>query len=197
MEWLYQFLGPEREEDSLAEGERTRELNPLSPFMVGWLADLYRDACRYEDALRLAKEAIRLDPEFPVGWLVLGAIYADLGQFDEAIDAHGQLADMPEFSWIIGTTYAAAGLEDKAHGVAAPLEMNPGAEFPLVLIYTRLGDRESALHWIAEAEKARTPWYPGLLGWLPSRELIADDPRLQARAAALGLPDPRTMGCED
>jgi hypothetical protein len=28
-------------------------------------------------------------------------------------------------------------------------------------------------------------------------EFIADDPRLQARAAALGLPDPWTMGCGD
>jgi hypothetical protein len=60
-----------------------------------------------------------------------------------------------------------------------------------------MGDRESALHWIAEAETTRLPWYPALLGWLPGRELIADDRRLQARAAALSLPDPRTMGCGD
>ncbi len=195
--WLYEILGPEREEDSLAEGERTRELDPLSPFIVGWLADQYRDACRYEEALRLAREAIRLDPEFPIGWLALGQTYAELGEFDEAIDAHGRLADIPDWSWQIGTTYAAAGLEDKAREVAAALEQYPGTEFPLALIYTRMGDRESALHWIAEAETTRLPWYPALLGWLPGRELIADDRRLQARAAALNLPDPRTMGCGD
>ena len=195
--WLYEILGPEREEDSLAEGERTRQLDPLSPFMVGWLAGQYRDACRYEEALRLAREAIRLDPEFPIGWLALGETYAELGEFDEAIDAHGRLADIPDWSWQIGTTYAAAGLEDKAREVAAALEQYPGTEFMLALIYTRMGDRESALHWIAEAETTRLPWYPALLGWLPGRELIADDRRLQARAAALSLPDPRTMGCGD
>ncbi len=195
--WLYELLGPGREEESLAEGDRTRELNPLSPFFVGGLADQYRNACRYEEALRLAREAIRLDPEFPVGWFVLGATYTDLGQFDEAIDAHNHLADHPVWSWIIGRTYAAAGLEDKARDVTTALEQYPGAEFPLSMIYTQLGDRESALHWIAKAETARVPWYPWLLGaWLGS-ELIADDPRLQARAAALGLPDPRTMGCRD
>jgi serine/threonine-protein kinase len=195
--WLYEFLGPGREENSLAEGNRTRELDPLSPFTVGWLADQYRDACRYEEALRLAREAIRLDPEFPIGWFILGATYADMGQFDEAIDAHKHLADHPVWSWIIGRTYAAAGLEDKAREVAAPLEQYPGTEFPLSLIYTQLGDLESALHWIAEAETARAPWYPALLGWTPGSELIADDPRVQERAAALGLPDPRTMGCGD
>ena len=195
--WLYEFLGPGREEDSLAEGNRTRELDPLSPFTVGWLADQSRDACRYEEALRLAREAIRLDPDFPIGWFILGATYADMGQFDEAIDAHKHLADHPVWSWIIGRTYAAAGLEDKAREVTTALEQYPGAEFPLSMIYTQLGDLESALHWIAEAETARAPWYPALLGWTPGSELIADDPRVQARAAALGLPDPRTMGCVD
>jgi len=193
--WLYEALGPEREEESLVEGDRARELDPLSPFMVGWLADQYRDACRYEKALSLAKEAIRLDPEHPIGWMTLGQTYAELGEFDEAIDAHGQLAEKPHWAWSIGTTYAAAGLEDKASAVAAALEQYPGTEFPLALIYARLGDRESALHWITEAETKRIPWYPSLLGWWSGLELIADDPRLQARAAALGLPDPRTMGC--
>jgi hypothetical protein len=56
-----------------------------------------------------------------------------------------------------------------------------------------LGDHDSALDWIAEAEKVRVPWYPRLLGHFHGSELIADDPRLQTRAAALGLPDPRTM----
>ena len=193
--WLYEILGSERENESLAEGDRTRVLNPLSPFFVGWLADQYRDACRYDDALRLAREAIRLDPEFPIGWLSLGWTYAELGEFDEAIDAHGHLADRPGWSWAIGMSYAAAGLEDKAREVVAALEQNPGTEFPLALIYTQLGDRDAALHWIGEAENVRLPWYGALLGWLPGREAIADDPRLQKRAASLGLPDPRTMGC--
>ncbi len=195
--WLYEILGPEREEESLAAGDRTRELDPLSPFMVSWLADQYRDACRYEKALRLAREAIRLDPEHPIGWVTLGGTYAELGEFDEAIDAHGRLAQKPTWSWVKGATYAAAGLEDKAREVAAALEQHPGTEFPLAVIYTRMGDRESALHWIAELEKVRFPWYPALLGWWSGGELIADDPRLMARAEALGLPDPRTIKCRD
>jgi TolB-like protein len=191
--WLYEIFGPEREEDSLIEGERARELSPLSPYMVGWLADQYRDACQYEESLSLAREAIRLDPEFPVGWLALGATYIELGQFDEAIDAHSH----DGLSWLIGRTFAAAGLEDKARKVAAAMEKNPGTELSLSMIYTQLGDRESALHWIADAETNRLPWYPWLLAWFPGTELIANDSRVQARAAALGLPDPRMMGCTD
>jgi TolB-like protein/Tfp pilus assembly protein PilF len=195
--WLYEVLGPEWEEESLVAGERTRELDPLSPFMIAWLADQYRDACQYDEALSLAREAIRLDPEFPIGWLTLGWTYADLGEFDEAIDAHRHLAEKPDASWLIGTSYAAAGLEDKAREVAVALEQYPGTELPLALIYTRMGEHDSALHWIAEAERVRLPWYPALLGWFPGVELIADDPRVRARAKAQGLPDPRTMRCRD
>jgi len=195
--WLYEMLGPEWEEESLVAGERTRELDPLSPFMIAWLADQYRDACQYEKALSLAREAIRLDPEFPIGWWSLGWTYADLGEFDEAIDAHRHLAEDPGVSWLIGTSYAAAGLEDKAREVAVALEEYPGTELPLSMIYSRMGDHESALHWIAEAERVRLPWYPSLLGWNPGVEFIADDPRLLARAEAQGLPDPRTMRCRD
>jgi len=194
--WLYELLGPEWEEESLVEGERTVELNPLAAEFVGGLAYQYMDACRYDDALRLAREAVRVDPEHWAGWLSLGVIYAQLGRFDEAIDAHEKLAGTI-YSATIGTTYAIAGLEDKARRVAAALEGTPGTELPLAWIYMNLGDRETALHWIAEMESVKTPWYPAFLGMYHGSELIADDPRLQARAAALGLPDPRTMGCGD
>ena len=161
---------------------------------TAWLADQYRDACRYEEALHLAREAIRLNPEHPVGWASLGSVYAELGQFDEAINAHRKLVDT-QWSFFLGMSYAAAGLEDKARELIATLEQYPGTEFPLAMIYMQMGDRESKLHWIAEAEKARVPWYMALLGYFPHGKFVADDPGVQERAAALGLPDPRTMGC--
>ena len=189
--WLYELLGPEWEDASLAAGERTVELNPLSPYMLGALAWQYADACRYEEALSLAREAVRLDPEHPMGWLGLGITYADLGRFDEAIDAHEKLAGSA-FGWIIGTSYATAGLEDKAREVAVAAEAFPLAP---AWIYMILGDRDSALYWLAESEKTRMGWYPWLLGNFPGSEFFADDPWVQERAAAFGLPDPRTMGC--
>jgi len=189
--WLYEALGPEWEEESLAEGDRTVELNPLSPYMLGALAWQYADACRYEKALDLAREAVRLDPEHPIALAALGLIYAELGRFDEAIDTHKKL-DGTIWSYFLGITYAAAGLEDKAREIAVAWEAVPLAP---AWIYMTLGDREPALHWLGEAETSRHPFYPWLLGHFFGTESLADDPQVQARAAALGLPDPRTMGC--
>jgi TolB-like protein len=195
--WIYELMGPEREEESLAAGERARMLSPLKPFFVGGLAWQLADACRYEEALRLAREAIRLDPQHYAGWFALGLAHLEQGEFDEGIDAHRKL-EGSAWSWMIGMTYAAIGLEDKARENTAAFEGladQPGVAMILSWIYMNLGEVETALHWIAETEKARTPWYPWLLGMFHGSELMADDPRYQARAAALGLPDPRTMGC--
>jgi TolB-like protein/Tfp pilus assembly protein PilF len=189
--WVYEVLGPGREAEALSAGDRTVELNPLSPYMVGALAWQYADACKYDEALKLAKEAVRLDPEHPIGLTALGLIYAELGRFDEAIDTHEKLAGTI-YQWIIGISYAAAGLEDKAREVAAAMEAFPLAP---AWIYMLLGDRESGLYWLAKAETARNSWYPWLLGNFPGTEVLADDPRVRARATALGLPDPSTMGC--
>jgi TolB-like protein/Tfp pilus assembly protein PilF len=189
--WVYELLGPEWEAEALAAGDKTVELNPLSAYMVGALAWQYADACQYEKALSLAREAVRLDPEHPIGWLSLGLIHAEMGRFDEAIDAHENLAGTI-FGWMIGISYAAAGLEDKAREIAVAAEAFPLAP---AWIYMLLGDREAALHWLAKAEDMRNSWYPWLLGNFFGSEYIADDPRVQARAAALGLPDPKVMGC--
>ena len=140
--------------------------------------------------------AVRLNPDHPIGWVALGITHTGLGQFDEAIQAHRKL-EGTGFSWFLGITYAAAGLEDKARQFAAQLEGVPGAELPLAWIFMNLGDHELALHWIDAAEEAHAAWYPWLLGMFQGSELMADDPAYQERAAALGCPDPRTMGCKE
>jgi hypothetical protein len=129
-----------------------------------------------------------------MGWLGLGYTYAELGRFDEAIDAHKRLSGTV-WSPLIGLTYAAAGLEDKAREIATALEEAPGAALAVAWIYMSLDERDAALHWLAETEAERIAWYPWLLGMFYGSDLMADDPRVQERAAALGLPDPRTMGC--
>jgi len=194
--WVYEIRGPEWEDEALAAGDRTVELSPLSPFMLGGLAWQYADACRYEEALSLAREAVRVDPGHPMGWLGLGYTYAELGRFDEAIDAHKRL-EGTIWSFLIAMTYTAAGLEDKAREIATALEEVPGAALALAWVYMSLDERDSALHWLAEAEMERIAWYPWLLGMFHGSDVMADDPRVQARAAALSLPNPRTMGCRD
>ncbi len=192
--WSYELMGPEWEEESLAAGERARDLNPKNEVFVAGLAWQYADACRFDEALVIAREAVRLDPDNPIVWLVLGIVHTELGQFDEAIQAHRNL-EGTGFSPFLGVTFAAAGLEDRARELAATLEGVAGAELALAWIFMNLDDHEAALYWIDAAETAHAAWYPWLLGMFHGSEFMADDPAYQARAAKHGFPDPRTMGC--
>ena len=193
--WLYEVWGKARHDEAIAAGEKTRELDPLSPFMIGWLAEQYREACQYDEAIDLAREAIRLDPAFPIGWYSLGLSYADTGQFDEAIDAHGRLEDNPEWAWISGVSFAYAGLDDRARAVAASIEAYPGMEVPLALIYSSLADVDAALQWIGMAREQRVPWFPAMLGWFSSTPQVDAAPQMLAWANELGMPAPATTGC--
>ena len=105
----------------------------------------------------------------------------------------GSLAHHGCFLWVGAMRRLA--LKTRRRRSFATLQQYPGTELGIAWVYIQMGDRESALHWIAETEKAPIPWYPTLLGWVPGIELVADDPGIQERAAELGLADPRTIGC--
>lgn len=188
--WLLELLG--RDEEAIAAGERTVELSPLSSFYTSWLASQYRDAGQFEHAIDLAESVLEVSPEYPVAWMVLGNAYAETGRFDQAIAAHEEIADSAFWSWTLATTYARAGQAGRARAIAESIEPKDDNAFPLVLIYSALGDKEEALHWMQRAYEIRIPWYPWLLAWFPSSRFLYDDPDIRAKAREIGLTLPRS-----
>ena len=184
--WLLELLG--RDEEAIAFGVRTKELDPLSSFYTAWLGDQYRDAGRYDEALREARHVLDLDPDYPVAWLVLGATYADRGEFELALEAHEHLRNSIFFSFALAVTLASAGQEDEAHAIAGRIEARAPSGVPLALIHAALGDRDRTFEWVRFARERKEPWYPWLVAWYPGMSRYHDDPELQAYAAELGLP---------
>ena len=184
--WLLELFG--RDDESIAAGERSVELSPLSPFYISWLADQYRDAGEYEKAIELAETVLRLSPDYPVAWLVLGNALGEQGRFEEAIEAHSHLGDSEFWSWALGYTYAMAGQKDKTREILDGIERRPENGLPLALIYASLGDAEEALYWLDQVAENRDPWYPWLVAWFPQFRTLHDDPLVIARAQELGVP---------
>ncbi len=89
--WLYELYG--MDEEALRLGELTKELDPLSPFYSGWLAEQYRDAKMFDKAIEEAEATLKLRRGYPIAFLVLGETYTDLGEFDKAIEYHEKLRD--------------------------------------------------------------------------------------------------------
>ena len=184
--WQLELFG--RDKEAIAAGIKTVELSPLSPFYISWLGDQYRDAGDYDKAIELSESVLRLYPEYPVAWLVLGATYVEQERFEEAIEAHAHLGDSAFWSWARGYTYASAGQEDKAREILAGIEPESDNGLPLTLIYASLGETDEAMYWLDQIAEIRIPWYPWLVGWFPQFRSLHDDPSVIARAKELGVP---------
>lgn len=183
--WLYELYG--QDEEALRLGELTKELDPLSPFYSGWLAEQYRDAGMYDEAIEEAKGTFKLRRGYPVGLLVLGETHTDLGEFDKAIEYHEKLKDNFYWSFALAATLGKAGRLDEAREMAQEIEKRGGASFVMVLIYASMGDYDAAYEWLLKARDGRIPWYPWLLKWYPQTEGFHDDPRVIALAEELGI----------
>lgn len=184
--WLLELFG--RHDEALYHGERTKELNPLSPFYNGWLADQYRGLGRFDEAIAQAQYTVELSSTYPLGWFALGNAYADLGDFDKAIDAHEHLRDSYFWSWVLGYSYAKAGRLDEARAIAASIDPKPDNALPLTLISAAIGDEEKMYRWLSAAKDERMSWYPWLVGWFPPTAPYQDQPRMKQLAAELNLP---------
>ena len=183
--WLYELYG--MDEEALRLGELTKELDPLSPFYSGWLAEQYRDAGMFDAAIEEANATLKLRRGYPVGLLVLGETYNDLGEFDRAIEIHGKLKDNYYWSFALAATLARAGRVDEAREMAQSIESRGAASLVMVLIYASIGDYDAAYEWLLKARDERIPWYPWLLTWYPQTRGFHDDPRVVELADELGI----------
>jgi tetratricopeptide (TPR) repeat protein len=143
---------------AIAEYKRGIELDPFSPLYTAWLAGTYWEFSRPDDAIREARKALVLQPDFPVALFVLGLGHADKGQFDDAIAAHQRgvaLYPTHGFSWTLAATYALAGRTADARKIMAQLETGKHADVAhpwfVATAYTALGDLDKALDWLEKA----------------------------------------------
>jgi tetratricopeptide (TPR) repeat protein len=157
-----------------------------------WLADLYRAAERYDDAIATAKKALAINPSAAIAWSVLSHTYSDLGRHSEAIAAAQRAADLaPPQTFALGIAYARAGRLDDARAIRQRMESRPRTSYGMwarAYLYLYLGDADAFFEAIGyEPHHAFVPWVrtePALLRFRA-------DPRFDQLMARFKLPPPR------
>ncbi len=148
-----------RTEESLAEMNRARSLDPLSlsvNFSLGWRLFMAR---QYDPAIAQLLNTIEMDPTYLLAHIVLGQCYEQKGQYASAIaelqKAVSMSPDSPPAIAALGHAYAAAGrrpealkLLDKLRVEATHRYVSP---FYVALLYVGLGEREQAMNWLQSA----------------------------------------------
>jgi tetratricopeptide (TPR) repeat protein len=192
--WLMELL--QRSDLSLPAGDKTIELDPLSPFMRANLAAQYRNDNQYAQALKLVEETLELEPGF--GWALWtkSQILLEMGDIDGAIEASTGIADHPMFFYRRAVILASADREEEVHEILAGVEKTPRNVLALVGIYAALGDADAVFHWLKVAKESKMVWYPWFITWFPALDELRDDPRMRELAKELGLTEPlnRSLG---
>ena len=156
-------------DSAIATMKRGVALDPLSPLYTAWLAGMYWEFGRLDDAIREANKAMELQADFPVALFVLGLAHLDKGDNAQAIAYHERaVAKYPNQSmtWTLARTYAMTGRTADARKIMRRLESGtPGdAQHPwfIATAYAALGENEKAIDWLEKAYDARVLFMPNL-----------------------------------
>ncbi len=177
--WFLVVFG--RVDEAIAEHERAKALDPLTPLHTVWIPALHWYRGDYERALREARITAEQYPQESAAHYVLGESAAGLGLYEEAIAAHEEMAALDgQTIHILGHTYAQAGRREDALRIVREVEAQPSTPWNaqgLARIHVALGNRDEVLRWL-EFEPAHH-W----VAWGAAKGLwdaYRDEPRFQA-----------------
>jgi TolB-like protein/DNA-binding winged helix-turn-helix (wHTH) protein/Tfp pilus assembly protein PilF len=183
-----------RTEESLAEMNLARSLDPLSlsmNFSLGWRLYMAR---RYDEAIAQLLNTIEMDPMYLLAHIVLGQSYEQKGQYSEAIVELQKAASMapnsPPVLAALGHAYAVAGkrvealqLLDELKSQSARRYVSP---FYLALMYAGLGEHEQALTWLNKSYDDRSN-NTIFLNVVPQFDGLRSEPGFQTLRHRIGL----------
>jgi eukaryotic-like serine/threonine-protein kinase len=184
--WYLISMG--RIDQGIEEGKRAVDLDPLSyefHSILGW--DLYY-ARRYDQAAAELHKCLELEPNYPIGFLQLGMVYAQQGKIDDAIAAQRKAADLFGSSGAstpleeIARDYALAGMLPEARqalrDLAARSQHFHVPPYGIATVYAALGDKDQAFVQLNQAD-AQHSFYMDFLKVDPELDSLRPDPRFQ------------------
>jgi serine/threonine protein kinase/Tfp pilus assembly protein PilF len=194
--WYGMFLsGMARHAEAIREVLRAGELEPTQMIIQTSIGDVYFYARRYPEAIEFYRRAIAMDPTLLAAHGDLARALEHAGELEEAIQEYRVAVRMVEGvdqdpSVGLANALAVAGREAEARAILSELEARRAEHYVsawgLASIYSRLGDRESALAWLERA------WdeHDSTLAWLkvhPRFDPLRREPRFEELMRKLGL----------
>jgi eukaryotic-like serine/threonine-protein kinase len=193
--WYAHYLAATgRREEALAEGLRTKELEPLDPVLGihnAWHHQMFRD---YDKAIEVAAEVAELGPTQPWPPYFFGLAYEQKGDHARAIAELRRSVDLSKGSTVmisaLGHAYASAGRQAEARKVLADLtalaERRYVSSYEIGLIHLALGERDEGFRYLEKSFEERSAWLV-YLPLEPRLDPFRSDPRLADLIRRVGL----------
>jgi tetratricopeptide (TPR) repeat protein len=183
-----------RIDQAIQEGKRAVELDPLSPEVHSTLGLILYYARRYDQAGVELHKTLEVDPNYWLGYNVMGEVYAQQGRIDDAIAVQRKAAELfGTTSWPlaeIARDYALEGKLPEAHQALRDLLARAHhfrvSPYGIATVYAALGDKDQAFAQLEQAYKQRTE-YMDFLKVDPELDSLRSDPRFQGLLRSMNL----------
>ena len=148
-----------RTQDSFAQIQKARELDPLSlsiNFSLGWRLYMAR---QYDAAITQLKDTLEMDPSYELPHLVAGQAYEQKGNYALAIPELRKAVELsrgtPLMVSALAHAYARSGNQPEAEKLLAQLQAKSMNQYVspyyFAIVYVGLGRTEDALDWLEKA----------------------------------------------
>ena len=182
-------------EEALIHSERAVGLDPFNPLLHSWYALILYSQRRYDGAIAAAREALRIQPDFPVATNVLWFImHEKKGMEREAFEAAKNFArvtyDDPRIDSALDEGYTQGGyFEAMKRGAEALIARLPETfclPGDIAMFYTMAGEKDKALDWCEKGLEIHDPTL--LYLGMPSDDGLRSDPRFNDLLRKMNLP---------
>jgi serine/threonine protein kinase/TolB-like protein/predicted negative regulator of RcsB-dependent stress response len=187
------LLVTNRFDAGISEAKRACDLDPLSLASAAAHASVLFVARRYSEALEVCIKMVELEPRFHGSHGIMGAAYASLGQFEQAIACLKTAiacANVPFWQGQLGYCYGRAGKKDDALACLRELEELSKQvyvpAFDVAHVYIGLGD-ERWRDALSDALRERVSHLVFSGNW-PPFDGVRSDPFFQDLCRKIGLP---------
>jgi TolB-like protein len=147
-----------RKSDVECQAQNILDLDPVSPVSQRQVGRLYYHMEQYETAISYLNNALELEPSDFETLILLGAVLAELGEYDQALDlvkkSYGCQKNI-ETLGVIGYVEALAGKRQKAieiiNSISSDIETQHSHAMNLAIIYLAIGEKEKTYQFLEQA----------------------------------------------
>jgi TolB-like protein/DNA-binding winged helix-turn-helix (wHTH) protein/Tfp pilus assembly protein PilF len=195
--WRGEFLVERgRFADGIADLQRARTLDPLSPAIHANLGIAQMYAGHYDAALDSFTQALEIDPGFLLAHRVRGLTLLRAGRVEEGLASlrHARALDprSAHAAADLGYALARAGKVEDARAVRRELDdinrERPVSPYDFAVVHAGLGENDAALGWLEKGYEDRSTG----VRWLKVEPIFAalhSEKRFQDLVRRVGLPD--------
>jgi serine/threonine protein kinase/tetratricopeptide (TPR) repeat protein len=199
-DYAHYLMAMGRMVESAGQSKLAVELDPVDDGLTDCLCWHSFAARQYDDSIQMARSLLARAPEDMWEWGILGWDYEQKGMYDQAIESFKKAVDLTSknapvltsfFLGGLGHAYAVAGRRSDAEMVLQDLRERARqsyvSPFDIALIYTALGEKDSAITWMTKAVSERSTWLV-YSKWEPRLDPLRNDPRFQDLLRRVRLP---------